>query len=64
MLACRLDGNSTNIRLLVDEISPPLEHPGSMFQVHSRVVGSAHLILIGVGQLCLDPIGFELTSFI
>lgn len=62
--ATLLRGNSTDTRLLVDEIRPPLEHADPMFQVDSSVIGTVNLIMIGVGQLCFNPVRLELTSFI
>jgi hypothetical protein len=58
-----LHSNSADICLLVDEIGPQLVHFSAMFQIDCRVVVSPHLILIGVGQLCFDPVGLEQTSF-
>jgi hypothetical protein len=54
-----LRGNSTDIRLLVDEFRPPLEHAGPMFQIDSSVIGTANLIMIGVGQLCFNLVRLE-----
>ena len=35
-----------------------------MFQVDSSIIGTANLIMIGVGQLCFNPVRLELTSYV
>lgn len=64
IIRLRLCGNSANIRLLIDEIGPPLQHCAAMLEIQSCVIGAPNFILVDMSELGFNPVGFEMTSFI
>ena len=47
----------------IEIVVPPIHHLPAILKVFSRVVGSSHIVSLGMGKLPFDPVAIE-PSFV